>query len=164
MPEPTSISPGEQAPLTVASQSADAGALSAKAIFRGVVIGAGGAMVLSTIIGVTAVLGMAGQGISTSTIVGELRSEWDMRGFLVAAELLTAMLGGYAAAVTARGSELRHALFTGAGTLGVSLLIAAICGSPMPAWVAAVSLTLVVPCATLGGYLAAPRCEPAAKS
>jgi len=139
--------------------------LDLRAVARGIGVGAGGGLILSTFIGVAAVLGMAGQGLSAPTIVGQLRSQWDIRAFLAAAELLTAVLGGYTAGVTAGRIQFRHALIAGVGTLAFNLLVIAVCGTPLPTWLAVASLTLVIPCATLGGYLASPCvCEPVTRA
>ena len=127
-----------------------------RAIFRGTMVGAGGALVVSTIIGVAAVLGMAGDGLSPQTIAHQLRSQWDLRLLLAAGELLMAMLAGYTAAITAGRGELRHAAFASVGTLVLNLLVIATCGSPLPVWLAATGLSLTMPCAMLGGYLASP--------
>ena len=101
-------------------------------------------------------LGMAGEGLSPKTIAHQLRSQWDLRLMLAAGELLMAMLAGYTSAITAGRRELRHAAFAGVGTLVLNLLVIAACGSPLPVWLAAMGLSLTMPCALLGGYLASP--------
>ena len=125
-------------------------------------VGAGGALVVSTIIGVAAMLGMAGSGLSPQTIAQQLRSQWDLRLLLALAELLMAVMAGYTAAITAGRRQFRHAAFAGAGTLVLNLLVLAACGSPLPFWLAAAGLALTMPCAMLGGYLASPAAERAA--
>ncbi len=117
-------------------------------------------MFLSTMIGVTAVLCMASDGLSLKTIAEQLRSRWDLQLFTASSDVLMAVLGGYTAAMTAGGWHRRHALIAGAAALILNSLIIAICGSPLTPWLAAASLSLVMPCALFGGFLASPRIEP----
>jgi hypothetical protein len=121
-------------------------------------------MVMSTMIGVAAVMCMASDGLSLQTIAEQLRSKWDLQMFTVAGEVLMAVLGGYTAAMTANCRRLWHAVVAGAAAVVVNVLIIAICGSPLVPWLAAASLALVVPCAAVGGYLASPRIEPHAST
>jgi hypothetical protein len=134
----------------------DSPVLNSRAVLRGTAVGAGGALVVSTIIGVTAVLGMAGDGLSPQTISQQLHSQWDLRLLLAAGELLMAMLAGYTAAIMAGRGQFRHAMCAGLGTLVVNLLVIAACGSPLPVWLATTGMALTMPCAMLGGYLASP--------
>jgi hypothetical protein len=152
---PTASKPATESPL--AARPVDSDALDLRAVFRGAMVGAGGALIFSTLIGVAAVLGMASDGLSPKTIAHQLRTQWDLRIALGFAELLMAMLGGYTAAITARRSQFRHALAAGAATLAMNLAVVAACGSPLPVWLAAASLALTVPLAAFGGYLASPR-------
>jgi hypothetical protein len=157
MSQSSSVSNVKPAPATVLDRvPADSHVLHPRAIFRGTMVGAGGALVISTVIGVAAVLGMAGEGLSPQTIAQQLRSQWDIRLLLALAELLMAMLAGYTAAITAGRGQLRHAALAGVGTLVLNLLVMAACGSPLPIWLAATGLALTMPCAMLGGYLASP--------
>jgi hypothetical protein len=137
---------------------------SARAVFRGMAVAAGGAMFLSTLIGVTAVMCMAGDGLSLTTIAEQLRLRWDLQLFTAAGEVLMAVLGGYTAATTAGCRQLRHALAAGAAALILNALIIAACGTPLTPWLAAASLSLVLPCAAIGGFLALPRIEPHAST
>jgi hypothetical protein len=133
--------------------------LNARAIFRGAAVAAGGAMLLSTMIGVTAVMCMASDGLSLKTIAEQLRSRWDLQLFTAAGEVLMAVLGGYAAATTAGCRHLRHALVAAAMAMMLDALIIAACGTPLTPWLAAASLSLVLPCAAIGGFLASPGTE-----
>jgi hypothetical protein len=160
MSEPSTIASSEPRPSAVAKPLAvDSRLIVPRAIFRGTAIGAGGALVLSTVIGVAAVIGMVNEGLSPQTIARQMNAQWDIRLFVALAELLTAMLAGYTAAVVAGRTPYRHSLWAGGGTLAINLLVIAVCGNPLPVWLAASSLALVLPCAMLGGYLAAPARE-----
>jgi hypothetical protein len=164
MSQSSSVTNAKPAPGTVLDRvPADSRVLHPRAIFRGTMVGAGGALVISTVIGVAAVLGMAGEGLSPQTIAQQLRSQWDIRLLLALAELLMAMLAGYTAAITAGRGQLRHAALAGVGTLVLNLLVIAACGSPLPIWLAATGLALTMPCAMLGGYLASPAAERVAE-
>jgi hypothetical protein len=123
-------------------------------------VAAGGALVMSTLVGVTAVMSMASDGLSLQTIAEQLRSRWDLQVFTAAGEVLMAALGGYTAAMNAGCGYVRHALAAGSAALAVNLLIIAVCGSPLAPWLDVASLSLLVPCAAVGGYLASPRIEP----
>jgi hypothetical protein len=156
MPSAPAVSkPASQSP--VGKCLPEARAIDLRAIFRGSMVGAGGGLILSTVIGVAAVLGMASDGLSPKTIAEQLRSQWDLRFALALAELLMATLAGYTAAITAGRSQLRHALLAGAATLVMNLMVVAVCGSPLPLWLAAIGMALTVPLAAFGGYLASPR-------
>jgi hypothetical protein len=148
-----------KAPAPLAARS-----LNPRAIFRGTAVAAGGAIVMSTMIGVAAVMCMASDGLSLQTIAEQLRSKWDLQLFTFVGEVLMAVLGGYTAAVTADCRRLRHALVAGAAAVVVNVLIVAICGSPLVPWLVAASLSLVLPCAAVGGYLASTRIEPHAST
>ena len=89
MTQSSSVTNAKPAPGTVLDRvPADSRVLHPRAIFRGTMVGAGGALVISTVIGVAAVLGMAGEGLSPQTIAQQLRSQWDIRLLLALAELL----------------------------------------------------------------------------
>ncbi|HEV2969149.1 MAG TPA: hypothetical protein VGY55_04105 [Pirellulales bacterium] len=133
--------------------------LVARAVFRGAAVGSGGALVMSTLIGVAAVVGMVDEGLSPQSIAQQMHGQLDIRWFVTVGDLLMAMLAGYAAAVVAGQAYLRHAIAAGGATLGMNLLVIALCGSPLSFWHAAASLALIVPCAALGGYLASPIIE-----
>jgi len=128
-----------------------------RAIFRGAMVGAGGALLFSTLIGIAAVLSMASDGLSPRTIALQLRSQWDLKIALALVEFVMALLAGYSAAITAGRSRFRHAVSAGAATVAANLVIITVCGSPLPLWLAAVSISLTMPLAAFGGYLASPR-------
>jgi hypothetical protein len=158
----TNVEPAQTFPKS--REPAAARSFNSRAVFRGMAVAAGGALVMSTLVGVTAVVSMANDGLSLQTIAEQLRAKWDLQLFTAAGELLMAALGGYAAAISAGRGHFRHALAAGAAALAVDLLIIAICGSPLAPWLAAMSLSLVVPCAAVGGYLASPRVVPHAST
>ena len=152
---PTVSKPASELPAAVCP--VESRAFDLRAVFRGAIVGTGGGLAFSTLIGVAAVLGMASDGLSPKTIAEQLRSQSDLRIALGFAELLMAMLAGYTAAITAGRSRFRNAALAGAGTFGLNSIVIAVCGSPLPAWMAAVGMALTVPLATFGGYLASPR-------
>lgn len=156
MPSASTVSkPASELPAAVCPFKSRAFDL--RAVFRGAIVGAGGGLAFSTLIGVAAVLGMASDGLSPKTIAEQLRSQWDLRIALALAELLMTMLAGYTAAITAGRSCFRHAILAGVATLAMNLTVVAVCGSPLPTWMAASGMALTVPLAMFGGYLASPR-------
>ena len=131
IPNSTPVSTPTAAPIAVDSRPLDR-----RAIFRGVAIGAG-VLVMSTMLGIAAVVGMAGERLSPETMIDQLHSRWDLPTLVAASYLLTAALAGYAAAMTAGRGPLRHATCAGAATLGVNLIVIAVCGSLLPLWLLA---------------------------
>jgi hypothetical protein len=165
MPEPALSANAERAESVRKSRGAvGLRSFNPRAVFRGMAVAAAGALVMSTLVGVTAVVSMANDGLSLETIAEQLRAKWDLQLFTAAGELLMAALGGYTAAISAGRGHIRHALAAGTAALAVDLVIIAICGSPLAPWLAVASLSLVVPCAAVGGYLASPRIEPHAST
>ena len=152
---PTVSKPASELPAAVCP--VESRAFDLRAVFRGAIVGTGGGLAFSTLIGVAAVLGMASDGLSPKTIAEQLRSQWDLRIALALAELLMAMLAGYTAAITAGRSQLRYALLAGTTTLAMNLIIVAVCGSPLTFWLAAAAMTMTVPLAAFGGCLGSPR-------
>ena len=142
----------------------DGRALSASAVVQGAAVGAGGALVMTTLVGVAAVVGMNLQGLSPDAILQEFRQGIAIRGFIVAAELLTAIAAGYVAARIAARRPTAHALWAAAGTIVLKCVTWLLLGNPWPIGLAAVDLILVLPCALLGGYLASPSCPQTAKA
>jgi hypothetical protein len=157
MPAPPAISNRKPTLTEVAHQTGgESRSLVARAVFRGAAVGSGGALIMSTLIGVAAVVGMVNDGLSPQSVVGRMHEQYDIRLFVAMGDLLMATLAGYTAANLAGRARLRHALAAGACTLCVNLFVIAACGSPLPLWLAATNLALIVPCAALGGYLASP--------
>jgi hypothetical protein len=134
--------------------------MSASAILQGSAVGAGGAVVMTTLIGVAAVVGMNLQGLSPETMRATLEHGIAFRGFVVAAEWITAVAGGYAAVrVAACRRQTAHAFSAAGGTIVLKCMTWLLLGNPWPLGLAAIDLAIVVPCALVGGYLAAP-CPP----
>jgi len=146
------------------SNPGDGRALSASAVVQGAAVGAGGALVMTTLVGVAAVVGMNLQGLSPDSVLQEFRQGVAIRGFIAAAELLTAIVGGYVAARIAARRLTAHALWAAVGTIVLKCVTWLLLGSPWPIGLAAIDLMLVLPCALLGGYLASPGCPQAAKA
>jgi hypothetical protein len=132
--------------------------LSASAVLQGAAVGAGGALVMTTLVGIAAVVGMNLQGAAPDAILRSLQHGAAIRGFVAAAEWLTAIAAGYVAARVAARRPIPHALWAAAGTIALKCVTWLLLGNPWPMALAAVDLTLIVPCALLGGYLASPSC------
>lgn len=130
--------------------------LSTPAIFQGAAVGAGGALAMTTLVGVAAVVGMSLQGLSPEAMLYSLQHGMEFRGFVAAAEWLTAMAGGYAAVRIARRRPMIHAGWTAGATILLKCITWQLLGCPWPAPKAAIDLALVIPCALVGGYLASP--------
>jgi hypothetical protein len=139
-------------------------ALSARAVVQGAAVGAGGALVMTTLVGVAAVVGMNLRGLAPDAILLEFQQGFAIRGFIATAELLTTIAGGYAAARIAARRPNAHALWAAVGTIVLKCLTGLLLGSIWPLGLAAIGLTLVVPCALLGGFLASPSCPQPTKA
>ncbi len=132
------------------------GSLNRRAVLRGALVGAGGSLAMVSWIGFVAVIGMAAQRLPPERMLDRLQSAWDIRLLVLIANVLMSMLAGYTAAQVAGIFRRKHALASGAGTAAVNLLLLLWIGSPLPAWLAGLSLILVIPLAAVGGFLAEP--------
>jgi hypothetical protein len=142
----------------------DGGAVSRTAVLQGAAVGAGGALTMTMLVGVAAVVGMNLQGLSPDAILQSMQHGIAIRGFVAAAEWLTAIAGGYAAARIAGRRPATHALWAGRVTVVLKCVTWLLLGSPWTTWLALIDLTLVVPFALLGGYLASPSCPQPSKA
>jgi len=111
---------------------------------------------MTMLVGVAAVVGMNLQGLSPETMIDRLQHGAEFRGFVAAAEWLTAMAAGYVAARIAARRQITHSLCAAGGTIALKCLTWVLLGCPWSAGQAAIDLALVVPCALLGGYLGSP--------
>jgi hypothetical protein len=130
--------------------------LNYRAIVRGALVDIGGSMVMSTVLGAAAIVGMVLRGETPEAIVEELPHSFALVLFVAIAGLVMSTCGGYLAAATAQRAYLRHALLAGmlSTLLNAGALIAL--GSAAPLWTSAATLFCIMPCAVLGGWLAAP--------
>jgi len=142
----------------------DGGPLSASAVLQGAAVGAGGALVMTTLVGVAAVLGMTCQGLAPGAIIESIQHGMTIRVFVAAAEWLTAIAAGFAAVRIAGRRPTAHAVLAAVGTVALKCLTWLLLGNPWPIGLAAIDLALVLPCALLGGYLAGPTCPRPSKA
>ena len=128
---------------------------------RAIVIGAavivGGSLVMTTLIGLTAITASLLRSDPAETVAVELPQSFALTVFVAIGGLLMSLAGGYTATTVADLARLRPAV--GAGILAVPLSIAvlALLGDSGPTWLSAVSIAAIVPMAVLGGHLASPR-------
>jgi hypothetical protein len=148
-------------PSLKSSANAAAGSLNMRAVWTGAVVDIAGSLVMSTIIGIAAIMGMLTRGDSPETIVAELPGSFILAVCAGAGGLLMSLAGGYVAATIARQSQLRHATWTGIASAVLNLAMLAIIGDSGPAWLVALTTAIIVPCAMLGGWLAMPIAVPA---
>jgi hypothetical protein len=135
------------------------GRWSVRAIFVGALVDVGGSLVVTTIVGVTAVTALLVRGEAPEAIIQTLPGSLALVLFCAIGGALMSVAGGYAAAVIAGRAEMAHALAAGllaaALNLGVNLLL----GDSGPIWLTATGLVLVAPFAIFGGWLAMPTTE-----
>ncbi len=127
-----------------------------RAVWTGTVVDIGGSLVMTTIVGLCAITGMMTRGDSAETIVVELPGSFALVLCAAAGGLLMSLAGGYVAATMAGRAQLCHAIWTGIVSCLLNLAMVAIIGDSGPTWLIAVTMGLIVPCATLGGWLAMP--------
>jgi hypothetical protein len=134
--------------------------------FRAVAVGSavmvGGTLAMTTLIGIAAITGMLAAGSRAESIVTQLPDSIALALFCAGGGLLMNVIGGYYAAVIAGQRPLRHALWSGALAIPFNLLILVVLGDSGPAWLTGLATALIVPCAALGGWLAAPASTTAA--
>jgi hypothetical protein len=134
--------------------------ISRRKSFRPVVLGAaaivGGSLAITTVVGVAAIVGMLVAGNNAENIIAQLPSSLALAIFCAAGGLLMSAIGGYSAAIMAGSAAIRHALWAGLLAVPLNLAVLAVLGDPGPAWLTALATVLIVPCAVLGGWLAAP--------
>ncbi len=123
-----------------------------------------GALVMTTLVGVAAVLGMNSRGLAPGAIVELIQHGMAIRGFVAAAEWLTAIAAGYTAARVGACRPTAHAALAAAGTIALKCLTWLLLGNPWPIGLAAIDLAVVLPCALVGGYLASPSCPRTSKA
>jgi len=126
------------------------------AVFAGLVVGSLTAAVLGGLGGFAAVYA------GLEDIPRALLTRADVAAAVVLITSVSAFVAGYAAARLSPGEELVNATTTGAVFLVVGLAeYAQPSAVELPLWLHVVSLTLVIPCALLGGFVFRGR-EPAA--
>lgn len=135
--------------------------LSHSAVWRGGAIGAGGALVMTTLVGIAAVIGMNLQGLSPEAMLDALRFSITFRALVVAGEWLTAFAGGYAAARIAGRRQIAHAFCAAGATVVLKYATWVLLGCPWAVLFAAIDLAAVIPLALIGGFLASPRATQA---
>jgi hypothetical protein len=115
-----------------------------------------GSLAMTTIIGLTAVTAMLVRGDSAQSIVDELPKSFALVLFCAAAGVMMSLAGGYVAARIASHAPLRHAFWAGVLSALLNVAIVALLGDSGPVWLTASSTMLILPCATIGGWLAMP--------
>jgi hypothetical protein len=128
-----------------------------RAICFGSAVIVGGSLVMTTVIGLTAITASLLRGDSAETVATELPQSFALAVFVAIGGLLMSLAGGYTATTIAGLARLRPAW--GAGILAVPLSIAvlALLGDSGPTWLSAASVAAILPMAVLGGWLATPR-------
>jgi len=127
-----------------------------RAITTGVAVIVGGSLVMTTIVGTVAIVGMIARGDNGQTIVSQLTGSFEMALLCAMSGWFMSLIGGYTAGAIAAQACLPHAFLTGAIAMPLSLAVLTVLGDSGPTWLSALSIVLIVPCATLGGWLAAP--------
>jgi hypothetical protein len=127
-----------------------------RAVGIGVAVILGGSLVITTLLGVTAILGMIARGNTGEAIVVQLSGSFGLALLCAIGGWLMCSVGGYVSGSIAGRLCIHHAFWTGAIAMPLSLVVLAVLGDSGPAWLTAVSTALIVPCATFGGWLAAP--------
>ena len=125
--------------------------LSASALLQGRP-SARGALVMTTLVGVAAVVGMNLQGLSPDAILQSLQQGWRF-GFCRGGRMADGHRGRLCRGCDCRSSANGPCFLGCRGTIVLKFVTWLLLGNPWPIGLAAIDLTLVVPCALLGGYL-----------
>jgi len=129
---------------------------SLRAIGVGAVVIVAGSLAMTTCIGVVATIGMLVRGDSGPIIVTTLCSSFEVALWCAAGGWLMSLVGGYTSAARADRAYMAHAIWAGALAIPLNLAVVALLGDSGPAWLIALSIVMIVPCAALGGWMASP--------
>ncbi len=143
-------------PKVVSADTGTSAVDSIRAIAVGVAVIVGGSLMMTTIIGVVAIAGMISRHDTGPKILSQLTGSF---GLVLAGAMggwLMNIAGGYLAAMRAGRHWIGHGFWTGMFAAPLSLAVIALLGDPGPLWLTVASMVLIVPFATLGGWLAAP--------
>jgi hypothetical protein len=122
----------------------------------GAAIIVGGSLVMTTLIGIAAIVGMLVRGDDAPTILFQLTGSFEIALLCTAGNWLMSLIGGYRAAAIAGEAFVQHGLWTGALATPLNLAVLVLLGDSGPSWLAVLSLGLILPCAALGGWFASP--------
>jgi hypothetical protein len=134
-------------------------AISFRAVGIGAIVDIAGSLVMTTVVGVTAISALLLRGVSAQAIVEQLPSSSALALFCAAGGVLMSVAGGYTAARLAGHSHLRHALLAGLLAVLLNLGVNALVDDSSPLWLTALATALIVPFATVGGWLAMPSTD-----
>jgi hypothetical protein len=127
-----------------------------RAIISGVAVIVGGSLAMTTLLGFAAITGMLLRGDAPEAIVAQLPTSPMLALFITAGALLMNVCGGYVTATIAEQSPQVHALITGAIATIVTLAMLPLWGENQPLLINAIAASAILPCTTLGAWLASP--------
>ena len=131
-------------------------ASSLRAIGLGAAVIAGGSLVMTSAIGLSAVTAMLLRGDSVEAVVATLIHSFALVVFSSLGTFVMSLAGGYVAAGAAHYAPLGHAVTAALLAIMVNLTMMPVLGDPGPLWLTMLTTVLVVPFAALGGWLALP--------
>ncbi|MCT4618750.1 MAG: hypothetical protein N4A62_05110 [Marinisporobacter sp.] len=123
--------------------------LSFKAIFIGLLVDYIGSIVLGTLQFFVVMASSWKQGVNITETLLSLK----MLSISFFLGIICSILGGYVAAKISKHNEIKHALFVGILSDGISIVMNIIGTIAIPFWYSVSSIILVVPAAIFGGYL-----------
>ena len=127
-----------------------------RAIISGVAVIVGGSLAMTTLLGIAAIFGMLLRGDTPEAIVAQLPTSPMLALFTTAGALLMNICGGYVTATITERSPQAHALLTGAIATIITLAMLPLWGENQPLLVNTITAATIIPCATLGAWLATP--------
>ena len=133
-----------------------AGSRDARAVVVGAAVTVGGSLVVTTVIGVAAIMGMLIRGASPDRIAAELPGSLALAIFVALGGLLMSAAGGYTAAAMAPDRRYRHALAASILAVVATVALLPVWGDSPTDWLTAISVALIVPCGIVGAWLAMP--------
>jgi hypothetical protein len=149
-------SPASELPLDTSIDGQTSAVSSIRAIAVGVAVIVGGSLMMTTIIGTVAIIGMILRGDTGPTIVSQLTGSFELVLLCAMGGWLMNIFGGYTASMSAGQHWIGNGFWAGTFAAPLSLAVIALLGDTGPLWLTVISMVLIVPCATLGGWLAAP--------
>lgn len=128
----------------------------ARAVVVGAAVTVGGSLAATTVVGIAAVAGMLLRGASPDRIAAELPGSLALAIFATLGGVVMSAAGGYTAAAMAPDRRYRHALAASILATVVSVALLPVWGESPTDWLTAISIALIIPCGTVGAWLAMP--------
>lgn len=156
--------PSLQSPANIAEAAAPqtiTGSLIA--IWLGATVDITGSVLMAISVPLLALMARISRGDSAERIVAELPQSYALLLFCALGGMLMSVAGGYAAAIRAGWKPIRHAAAGGLLATVMNATVLSAFGGSEPLWLTIIGISAILPCAAVGGWLAAPVADTSDK-